>query len=458
MKIATTGKLIALATLFCGFSASAINISAKGEGQVLLFPYYTVKNNTNTSFHISNSTNTAKAVKVRFREAKNGRSVLALNVYLSNQDIWTATLVKDGDGVKLITGDNSCTVPQIPSTGLAFSNDSYASSSDSSMARLQEGYVEVFEMGTVYDRDGSTAASDIAHTNGVPANCQNIVDAWESGGQWDTSSGTGMGGTTGNLSGVGYLINVSSGYQISFDATAIDNFWQNSDYTQHTSPLSPYPDLSGGYGELGDRFIALRGSKVSQIIRKDGTPLTSNWSNTVDALSAVLMSQSLSNDYNVYRGTASETDWVVTFPTKYLHLDSAFDKPPFISEYTENGACEQTTINYVGGESQVTAGVDFTPENPAVSGAELCWSTNRVTFNNSSLFGSGDVLSNLNVDEPAGRATMYFLLRVLVSEDSHYYSGLPFIGFAANVAKNGTLNNGSVLANYGASFKHVKKL
>ena len=62
-------------------SASAVTLNADGLGQVLLYPYYTVReasagNAYNSLLSVVNSTQSAKAVKVRFLEGKNSREVL----------------------------------------------------------------------------------------------------------------------------------------------------------------------------------------------------------------------------------------------------------------------------------------------------------------------------------------------------------------------------------------------
>jgi hypothetical protein len=101
----------------------SINESAKG--QVLLFPYYTVRNSLNTLFSVVNSSDEVKALKVRFREGKNNRVVKSFNLYLGAYDVWTSALVNAAStetghvgepSVKLITNDTSCTVPLIDRT------------------------------------------------------------------------------------------------------------------------------------------------------------------------------------------------------------------------------------------------------------------------------------------------------------------------------------------------------
>jgi hypothetical protein len=99
-----------------------------------LYPYYTVRadnfiNPFNSLLSVVNTTNSVKAVKVRFVEGKNSAEVLDFNLFLSPFDVWTAAIIPDaGGGGKITTADRSCTIPAIPSAGVAFVNFQYSGS------------------------------------------------------------------------------------------------------------------------------------------------------------------------------------------------------------------------------------------------------------------------------------------------------------------------------------------
>src|SRR4030067_1419351 len=97
-------------------TASAVHINPDGLGQVLIYPYYTVRAGNDTYLSVVNTTASTKAVKVRFLEGKNSREVLDFNLYLSPYDVWTGAIVVTTNGAKLVTADKSCTTPAIPST------------------------------------------------------------------------------------------------------------------------------------------------------------------------------------------------------------------------------------------------------------------------------------------------------------------------------------------------------
>ena len=116
-------------------AAQAVNVNPNGLGQVLLYPYYTVRtdnlgNPYQSLLSVVNSTNSVKAVKVRFVEGKNSAEVLDFNLFLSPFDVWTTAIIPDttSGGGKIITADKSCTLPAIPTTGVSFVNFQYAAS------------------------------------------------------------------------------------------------------------------------------------------------------------------------------------------------------------------------------------------------------------------------------------------------------------------------------------------
>ena len=105
-------------------TAQAVNLNPDGLGQVLIYPYYTANDGNNTLLSVVNTTNNAKAVKVRFLEGFNSREVLDFNLYLSHHDVWTAAIAKAEALVQptseayetdtfLIINDDSCTVPYL---------------------------------------------------------------------------------------------------------------------------------------------------------------------------------------------------------------------------------------------------------------------------------------------------------------------------------------------------------
>src|SRR5210317_258321 len=98
-------------------SAQAVNINSDGLGQVLIYPYYTTNGGNATVLSVVNTTGSAKAVKVRFKEGKNSREVLDFNLYMSAYDVWTAAIADVEGTPSLVVNDNTCTVPYLYGNG-----------------------------------------------------------------------------------------------------------------------------------------------------------------------------------------------------------------------------------------------------------------------------------------------------------------------------------------------------
>ena len=191
---AVTAVVLGLSSVAFAPAAQAVSLNESGAtGEVLIFPYYNVNNNFITSYNITNTTNTYKAVKIRFRESKTSNDVLDFNVYMSPWDVFSMTLSADGEGVKLRTSDKTCTFPEIPADGEAFRGFYDNTKNDPSIMR--EGYLEVIEMGEVM-QDATVlvetkpdkfeqkliAKEGLLHDkNGVPENCDVVRLAWHTG-------------------------------------------------------------------------------------------------------------------------------------------------------------------------------------------------------------------------------------------------------------------------------------
>ena len=134
-----------LGALAAAGAAQAVSVNHDGLGQVLIYPYYTVRAASialpgtviladyNSLLSVVNSTASAKAVKVRFLEGKNSREVLDFNLYLSAKDVWTAAVIPTTEGAGIFTADKSCTTPVVSSSAAdpsRFVNFAYAGSND----------------------------------------------------------------------------------------------------------------------------------------------------------------------------------------------------------------------------------------------------------------------------------------------------------------------------------------
>lgn len=408
--------------------SNAVNINPDGLGQALIYPYYTVNKGNSTLISVVNTTNQTKAVKVRFLEGRNSNEVLDFNLYMSPFDVWTGAVISSGPegtdpaaapAARLVTSDTSCTVPAIPAAGVDFVNFEYArptgfnpdgtaiipkANGPFQLSRTREGHIEIIEMGVVTNA-GTAAATQFANfakhgSNGVPANCAGLVAAW-SGGAWSTSNGDlGVLPPSGGLFGGAEIVNPANGTNISYNADAIEGFFQSLSLNLHFEPGDVRPSLAQSQtDDSGD---------ATAIVFTNGTltafPFTGANAG-LRAVSAVFMHNEIYNEYSTLNGV-STSEWVVTFPTKRLHITqaTAAGRLPFRSTYDITrgfglaGACEPIAINFWDREERTPTsgpgGVDFSPRPAGVTvGPQLCYEAQVITFNQT---GIGDYLTGGN--------------------------------------------------------------
>jgi hypothetical protein len=362
------------AVLGASGAAQAVAVSPNGMCEVLVYPYYTVKGSAagvpyNTLISIVNSTDSTKAVKIRFREGKASQEVLDFNIFLSPYDVWTGYLEPSAiGGTKISTTDTSCTLPAVVKD-VEFRNFDYKGdkAEDDSLTRLQEGYFEVFEMAT-YLSSTTTAKSAKHGSNGVPAACSAITNAL---------AGAEDSAPTGGLSGTVSLVEPAvTGSNIAMNATAF-RFNTSTGYVD-TGSLSP----SFADGEPWSVTTTDNGNAVQAI-----------WTDSVDATSATLMKNSLINEFVLDTATSSASSWVVTFPTKHFYVpnDGTSRAAPFQSKLSKAGSCDEIVINTWNREEQgvTPLGPDFSP-SPEADRSTLCWEANVISFNAKPILGSSN--------------------------------------------------------------------
>ena len=456
-----------------------MNVSQNNIGEVLLFPYYTVRNGYDTLFTVTNTANTTAVVKIRWREALNSREVRDFNVILSPFDHWGGVITATTDGALIRVFDKSCTSPQLPAssvagaTEVAFTNSLFAGNfkdgATEEMGRVREGYFEVVLMGQLPNTAGTkgdvtnstnTLAFNAKHVSNVPRNCATVDNLFLPG-ALATLNASG-GGTsaaplpfpepTNILKGHVTYINVVKGSAIDSEPTALENF--NSGTAQLFEPGDLRPQLSDG-DLLGSALSVRNGAAVS----------FASAAGSQNRVSDLLRATSVINEYAT--GSGAGTSWVLTFPTKHHYTDSyvagtgptAVNQPVVagggFSEWFYNTpaiadgkSCDNIGVTFYNREeaTAVAGGTAFSPVS-ATGSAELCYETNVVDFNGTSIFGGA--INRLGVNTAAvgtaGWAQLSFAEGPAVTA-----GGLPVIGFAAIVR-----DAASASVNFGSSTEHT---
>lgn len=476
-------------------AAQAVNISPDGGGSALIYAYYTMQTKGANPFDtyisiVNTDSNRGKAVKVRFLEPKNTREVLDFNLYLSPNDVWVASITRDGSGNPILrTTDNTCTAPQIPIVSTSgtvvtrevpFVNFAYATDwvLDGSLARAREGYVEMLQMGDIISPSGGignytsggnrTLLTDITHNSaGVPANCAAVNAGWSSGGFTSGVGSNALANPTGTLMGAATIINVLEGTDISYNAVALAN-WSTS--VNHANPGSLTPTLAGV------------NPQVSAVM--DGASLVvTDWTGSialaldpaVAPVSAVFQRDALYNEYIWGSGAVGfGTDWVVTMPTKTYHIlqggqpaVAGYPYQPFTSSLTTTGACETITLVSYNREEAASSALSFSPG----TSQSICWEVNVLSWGSSNVLGAQATRVSVITPYTEGWGRMTFSqpwdTHLVNTTRTSYgvigggtnvtttaltratYTGLPVIGFAA-----ATFVNNALVSNYGSAYDH----
>ena len=425
--------LAGLGALGAAGTANAVHVNPEGLGQVVIYPYYTVRAGNTTAMSIVNTTTLTKAVKVRFLEGKNSREVLDFNLFLSPSDIWTGVILTGttpggADGARLETGDNSCVTPsdlfggaagvatvRVDGLGLplnAFKNYQYTggnvdNATLNTLDRTREGYMEVIEMGVVTN---TVITGFIKHgTNGVPANCA-ALDAYDADlslpapttalavGKFPLHLASPAGGLTGRAS----IINAANGTNYTYDVTVFDGWWNplvpapgNVPYSP-SGNTSPTISLSPGIDTVSNVFVT-----GDPAVPNSAGVVRAQWLTSREAVSAILMRDSVINEFVTDAGSLSKTDWVITMPTKRDNIGVGIGTPlrPFSNNFANNtatGACDAYSLaifNREEGTVGTIAGVILPSPRPpgvVVAGQVLCWEANVVEFGSSGLLSSNN--------------------------------------------------------------------
>lgn len=466
-------SLIATGLMSASTGANTLQLSQEGSGEVLIYPYYTVRNGTISLLSLVNGSTEGKAVRLRAREAIGGRTVAELNVFLSPIDVWTAAIVPTSDGATIISNDKSCTHPKISgsSTGLVFSSAGFASDGAAYTPytpadRTREGYIELLEMATV--PAFSVLGKDIMHVAGVPS-CKLTGDASSA-----TIQST-LAAPSGELVGSMSFINLNDGISVSYNATGIHGFWR-------TGPGAPVPAITAPVAPSTANPVSspdlTSGGNTTITVTDKGKTYVSTFARSIDAVSALFMNSTISNEYAYTADSTISTALVILMPTKPYYVFDAL-RQPFQNLYVPalgTGACDDYSYTSVDREEFVRLGNDdysATPRPPT----QFCdtanvfgFTPNRTAFDSPRMQIQATVQAQGNSVAVAGKEGGY--LEILSTKPSaqlipisssvlarsaatgelawtpaaYTYFGLPMLGFAISVAK---YNAGTPQQNFG---------
>jgi hypothetical protein len=281
----------------------------------------------------------------------------------------------------------------------------------------------------------------------VPANCAGIVAGFPTA----FAADDGVTAQEGGLYGIAYHIDVAAATAFGFEATAVDDWAIGTG--DHTDPGSLLPSLASGT-PLATIHTGAGTNQYTQITAP----------NASQAVSAVLMTETISNDVMVNSAIGGMTDWVVTFPTKRLHVDQPAAIAPFTNVWgpgdtttptKEALACETISLTQYDREEQTyvavtTSDLQFSPlppSAPAATPATICNEVAVIAMGPTGTKSALNVTTGLSTvastyTEGWQRMSFGGATATSMTIGGYKMTGLPAVGFGAYKLNNGAMSYG----------------
>ncbi len=333
----------------------------------------------------------------------NGREVSNFNLFLAPNDTWTGAVVETADGARITTNDNSCVTPSELFTEVRkvqggqvfneFFNFGYTGIREdvpglSSLDRTREGYFEMIEMGVIDATLSPTAAQLTGYikpdvTTNASSNCA-ALDSFDGLAatlppvRFPNTGATMMAPPRGGLKGRASIISAATGANYSFSPTALDAWSTQVAYAQAGSSVGA---------------LLIDAAPATSMVTTPNGVVIAQWANGRDAVSAALIRDSLMNEFVLDDATTSQTDWVITAPTRPFHTDPIYSPftgnlvAPFARVKSSNGfsTCDGYSASATNREAQTgLSGIAGTlpppPSGTAFGPSILCRTANLMAF------------------------------------------------------------------------------
>ena len=466
-------------------TATDVQLAPSGVGQYLFAPYFTTQKDNNTLLSVVNTdTVNGKAVKVRFRGAANSDDVMDFTVFLSPEDVWTASLVQGADGLTQIsTPDTSCTLPQVIKNQPFATFRLQSDLTDAQKAEhTREGYVEILNMADV--KPGSTLFKNIKHKNGVAPCDYDAFSPLTAPGWFATNTAaelTGLAAPTATLFGGWQLVKLSNISTYSGTHTAVATVGGPGNIAfvpQREETIGDTANLAMWTADPLFRAPAGGGNAPLNITWQDLPDMSTPLFGTSADLQAANLSEELAkvavkNEFVSTIAGASvpgNTDWVVSQPTRRYNVALNYASKTMVFNqnvgYYGSAASNRLSVrkstlgfgNFIctGGALKATdreeagAAVSFSPSPTAT----YCGEVFVLSFNDAGAMPSQVLSANLakqtvQTKYTNGKTIQAGWATLTLDRPASNTVGLPIVGFAATSLLNQTQNG-----NYGYTLQH----
>ncbi|QNP49958.1 cell surface protein [Diaphorobacter aerolatus] len=493
------GSAHAIGTIGGTATANDLQFGNTGTGHMLLVPYFSTQDgNANLLSLINTDTVNGKAVKVRFRGARNSDDVFDFQVFLSPGDVWTANISKNKDGLSYLkTEDNTCTKPskaKINDTPFITSRLNPNVTAEEKANNTREGYVEIFNMADI-PKSTTGLYPLIKHANSVAKCADDGTNLAWSAINKDLANeaayknpAIGMTNPTTGLAANWTIMNVPKALSWSGAATAIEAVNSAVNPSALASgnivyfPQVSEPVTNPGTFSSDPLFVGSAASPTTPAyaaamydLPDMSTPYTvytaesTNWpADQAIKLADAITTRAVINEFWTEPTIKAETDWVFSMPTRRyaVAVDYSATKPTAVYNTTVNK--HFTSANTVmNGDAVCVRNVTYTvwdreenspasPDDVVISPGTptaptlFCGETSVLSFNNAGAAQSAVLAASVSLkDMDTGYANGWAQLNTPGAR----VAGLPILGQAFVSAYNPSVASGTA-GNFGVNWGH----
>lgn len=480
--------------LQAGFDpAIRLDPTTTGVGHALIVPYFTTQGANHTLLSITNTDLVnGKAVKLRYRAASNSDDVFDITVYLSPGDVWAADVAEENGFSRLVTDDNSCTLPskaEIKANNNGRFKVNRVRNADP--AQTREGYIEILNSADIRPfLNDATGVQDLTKPNPLFAAIKHNADGvapctaavmdqqatalnFENSKSPNTPRNRGYSWPTGGLFANWLVVNVGTNASYSGEAVALrasstaiidstgsgnlvwfpqttDSVSQDDARLLTADPLlsigTPAPVRAAMYD-----FPDLS-TPYTSVVGQPGVAVTANAQ--ANNLAFALETQSVTNEYLTAASSGGfATDWVFSMPTRRYAVAMNYAAPSPTTGVTPN-----LNVGRHFGTRNLTANANwqicvdagslrgFDREERSKTtfvispdtNMRFCGETSVLSFNSATSAVLGAQIATQQI--PTGFAEGWFTVRTPgVTSTTANPVGLPVIGYAAAKANSGNL-------------------
>jgi len=317
-------------------AAGQLTPTTTGVGHVLVVPYFTSQGANHSLLNIVNTDEqNGKAVKLRYRGARNSDDLFDITIYLSPGDVWTADVSVDAEGYsRLETSDTSCTLPSIRDIKDAKNGRFLVHRVlNNDKAETREGYIEILNTADI--RPGTALFTAIKHVNGVAPCTQGVMDAQSVAlsaiDPLNTPLARGYAWPTGGLMANWAIVDVTSTASFSGEAVALRATPANTIDVPGSGRIVWAPQTSDVVTALNAEALTAdplfrRGASGTSVLKASSydfpdlsTPYTIGAAVPADQardLARGFAATRITNEYLTNPSVGFQTDWVFSMPTR----------------------------------------------------------------------------------------------------------------------------------------------